>query len=47
MAMKGKEPTQEFAELPSDIEVFHVEQLNVPDLAADRCLVWMCPRASL
>jgi 16S rRNA (guanine527-N7)-methyltransferase len=47
MAMKGKEPAQEFAELPSDIEAFHVEQLNVPDLAADRCLVWMRARASL
>jgi 16S rRNA (guanine527-N7)-methyltransferase len=47
MAMKGKEPAQECAELPNDIEVFHVEQLNVPGLGADRCIVWMRPRHSL
>ena len=40
-AMKGKFPADEIAELPSDIEVFHVEQLQVPGLAAERCLVWM------
>lgn len=41
MAMKGKLPEAEMAALPSDIEVFHVEQLDVPGLAAERCLVWM------
>jgi 16S rRNA (guanine527-N7)-methyltransferase len=30
--------------LPADIEVFHVEPLTVPGLAAERCLVWMRPR---
>lgn len=41
MAMKGRVPHEEIARLPSDISVFHVEQLNVPGLGAERCLVWM------
>ncbi|TWO71063.1 16S rRNA (guanine(527)-N(7))-methyltransferase RsmG [Caenimonas sedimenti] len=41
MAMKGKLPKQELADLPTDIEVFHVERLQVPLLDADRCIVWM------
>ena len=41
MAMKGKLPSDELAALPGDIEVFHVEQLQVPGLDAQRCLVWM------
>ena len=41
MAMKGKRPDDELAELPSDIDVFHVEPLAVPGLGAERCLVWM------
>lgn len=44
MAMKGKVPSDEMAALPADIEVFHVEQLQVPGLDAQRCLVWMRPR---
>lgn len=43
MAMKGKMPSEELAALPADIEVFHVEPLTVPDLHAERCLVWMRP----
>ena len=43
MAMKGKRPDEEIAILPTDIEVFHVEPLAVPELGADRCLVWMRP----
>lgn len=43
MAMKGKSPDEERADLPADIEVFHVEPLQVPGLEADRCLVWMRP----
>lgn len=43
MAMKGKHPTEEIAALPADIDVFHVEHLQVPGLAAERCLVWMRP----
>lgn len=41
MAMKGKHPADELAALPPTVEVFHVEQLHVPGLTADRCLVWM------
>lgn len=41
MAMKGKRPDDEIAALPADVEVFHVEHLNVPGLDAERCLVWM------
>lgn len=41
MAMKGKYPTDEIAALPADVQVFHVEQLGVPGLDAERCLVWM------
>lgn len=44
MAMKGQHPTEEIAALPADVEVFHVEQLAVPGLDAQRCLVWMRPR---
>ena len=43
MAMKGKPPTEELAALPAGVEVFHVEQLIVPGLDAERCLVWMRP----
>ncbi len=41
MAMKGKHPADEIAALPSDVAVFHVEQLVVPGLDAERCMVWM------
>ena len=41
MAMKGKRPEAELTALPRDIDVFHVEQLAVPGLDAERCLVWM------
>lgn len=41
MAMKGKHPADEIAGLPSSVEVFHVEQLKVPGLDAERCIVWM------
>ena len=41
MAMKGKLPEDEIAKLPGDCEVFHVEQLTVPGLDAERCIVWM------
>jgi 16S rRNA (guanine527-N7)-methyltransferase len=43
MAMKGKLPEAEIADLPADVVVFHVEHLTVPKLNADRCLVWMKP----
>ena len=41
MAMKGKHPDQELAALPESVKVFHVEQLQVPGLGAERCIVWM------
>jgi 16S rRNA (guanine527-N7)-methyltransferase len=44
MAMKGQHPTDEIAALPADVDVFHVEQLAVPGLDAQRCLIWMRPR---
>jgi 16S rRNA (guanine527-N7)-methyltransferase len=44
LAMKGKHPAAEIAELPADIEVFHVEPLTVPGLDAERCLVWLRPK---
>jgi 16S rRNA (guanine527-N7)-methyltransferase len=41
MAMKGKNPVDEVAALPVTVEVFHVEQLVVPGLDAERCLLWI------
>jgi 16S rRNA (guanine527-N7)-methyltransferase len=41
MAMKGKHPNQELAVLPESVKVFHVEQLQVPGLDAERCIIWM------
>ena len=43
MGMKGKHPVDEMAALPSSVQVFHVEQLVVPGLDAERCIVWMRP----
>jgi 16S rRNA (guanine527-N7)-methyltransferase len=45
MALKGKHPSDEIAALQQDVEVFHVEQLTVPGLDAERCIVWMRLRA--
>jgi len=41
LAMKGKHPADEIAALPAGVQVFHVEQLEVPGLNAERCIVWM------
>ncbi len=41
LAMKGKHPQDEISALPKAVEVFHVEQLAVPCLDAERCIVWM------
>ena len=43
LAMKGKQPQDEQAALPADVQVFHVERLQVPGLDAERCIVWMRP----
>ena len=47
MAMKGKHPADEIAALPATVEVFHVEQLAVPRLAAERCMLWLRPKAAV
>ena len=41
MAMKGKTPDEEIQALPPQVQVFHVEPLQVPGLDAQRCIVWM------
>ncbi len=41
MAMKGRQPFDEILALPTSVKVFHVEQLRVPGLGAERCIVWM------
>jgi 16S rRNA (guanine527-N7)-methyltransferase len=46
LAMKGRRPDAEIAELPPTAEMFHVEQLSVPGLDAERCIVWMRRRSS-
>ena len=46
LAMKGKLPADEIVALAPGVEVFHVEQLQVPGLAAERCIVWMRARAT-
>lgn len=43
MAMKGKHPADELSALPASVSVFHVEQLVVPGLEAERCIVWLRP----
>ena len=40
-AMKGQVPHEEIAALPTGVEAFHVEPVEVPNLNAERCLVWM------
>jgi 16S rRNA (guanine527-N7)-methyltransferase len=47
MAMKGKRPADEMTALPSFAQVFHVEQLKVPGLDADRCMIWLKKSATL
>ena len=44
MAMKGKTPANEMAQLPAEFAVFHVEHLTVPGLHGERCLVWIRPQ---
>ena len=41
LAMKGKHPADELTALPETVDVFHVEQLKVPGMDAERCVVWM------
>ena len=44
MAMKGKLPAEELSQVSDRLDLFHVEQLTVPGLDAERCLVWMRPK---
>ncbi len=47
LAMKGRVPNDEvllLAEQSPDVDVFHVEPLHVPNLDAERCIVWMRPK---
>lgn len=44
MAMKGKHPADEIVALSPTVAVFHVEQLAIPGLDAERCIVWMRPQ---
>jgi 16S rRNA (guanine527-N7)-methyltransferase len=49
MAMKGKHPADELLALQTAApwaEVFHVEPLQVPGLAAERCVVWLRERTA-
>lgn len=46
-AMKAHLLDEEREELPPDVELFHVEQLKVPELDAARCLVWMKRRLTI
>lgn len=45
LALKGRLPDDELSALPATIDMFHVEPLVVPGLDAQRCLVWMRPKA--
>jgi 16S rRNA (guanine527-N7)-methyltransferase len=46
VAMKAHLTEAERQAVPADVAVFHVEHLEVPQLAAQRCLVWLRPRAA-
>lgn len=41
MALKGKYPEDEIAQLPQSVAVLDVETVEVPNLDAERCVVWM------
>ena len=43
---EGQAPGRRDRAPAADVEVFHVEQLTVPGLDAERCLVWMRPSAA-
>ncbi len=42
-AMKAHLSDEEQGDVPADVEMFHVEQLTVPELDEKRCLVWLRP----
>jgi 16S rRNA (guanine527-N7)-methyltransferase len=43
-AMKANLSTEERSAIPAEVEMFHVEQLDVPELNEKRCLVWLRPQ---
>ena len=43
-AMKANLSAEERAEIPANVEMFHVEQLDVPELNEKRSLVWLRPQ---
>ena len=45
VALKGRPPLDEVEALAQTVDVFHVEQLRVPGLDAERCLVWLKNKA--
>jgi 16S rRNA (guanine527-N7)-methyltransferase len=47
LAMKGQYPQAEIDALKPETQVFHVEQLTVPGLDAERCIVWMRRAATM
>lgn len=47
IAMKSRPAPAELSALPPAVDLFHVEQLRVPYLDAQRCLVWMRRQATL
>jgi 16S rRNA (guanine527-N7)-methyltransferase len=42
-AMKANLSNEERLGIPVDVDMFHVEQLDVPELNETRCLVWLKP----
>jgi 16S rRNA (guanine527-N7)-methyltransferase len=42
-AMKANLSPEERSAIPADVDMFHVEQLDVPELNETRCLVWLKP----
>ena len=43
-AMKANLSAEERAAVPAEVAMFHVEQLDVPELNEKRCLVWLRPQ---
>ena len=40
-AMKGRLPAEEIDALGDGVDVFHVKHIQVPQMTAERCLVWI------
>jgi len=43
LAMKARPSEAELRDLPANCQLFHVERIDVPGMAAQRCLVWLKP----